>query len=174
MKINQKLILGFLIVALLIGVVGYISVNISQKALQNAIGENSVLLAEESLDKIDRSIYNRIEEFQAYSRDLILQDAVVKSNQEFEKLGNIQEYIDKKDKEWISTPKEEITPFMQELINKYSEAYGFSPLTKLYHKSEVKKFFEKFREVEIKHYHYKNNFWQRRYMQGNWIIKAIK
>lgn len=63
---------------------------------------------------------------------------------------------------------------MQELINKYSEAYGFSPLTKLYHKREIKKMFSKFKYIEIKHFHYKNNFFQTRYLQGNWIIKAIK
>ncbi len=63
---------------------------------------------------------------------------------------------------------------MQDLINKYSEAYGFCPLTKLYHKKQVKFFFRNFKEVKIKHYHYKNNFFQRKYMQGNWIIKAIK
>ncbi len=63
---------------------------------------------------------------------------------------------------------------MQELINVYSEAYGFSPLTKLYHKREIKEFFKNFKNVKIRHYHYKNNFFQTIYMQGNWIIKAIK
>lgn len=65
---------------------------------------------------------------------------------------------------------------VQELINKYSEAYGFSPLTKLYHKKEVRQFFKKFRNVEIKHYHYKNKFFQYKsgFYMGNWIIKAVK
>lgn len=63
---------------------------------------------------------------------------------------------------------------MQELINKYSEAYGFSPLTKLYSKKEIKQMFSSFKDVEISHFHYQNNFFQRRYLQGNWIIKAVK
>ena len=51
MRIGQKLILGFVGIALLIGVVGYVSVNEGQKALQTAIGKSSIMLAEEILDK---------------------------------------------------------------------------------------------------------------------------
>lgn len=65
---------------------------------------------------------------------------------------------------------------VQELINKYSEAYGFSPLTKLYNKKEIKELFKDFKEVHITHYHYKDNFfqWKSGYYMGNWIIKATK
>lgn len=74
---------------------------------------------------------------------------------------------------------------MQELINKYSEAYGFSPLTKLYHRGEAKHLFRNFRKVDVSHWHYKvpdrNGITQkikslknRNYLMGNWIIKAIK
>ncbi len=63
---------------------------------------------------------------------------------------------------------------IQELINKYSEAYGYCPLTKLYHKSEVKEMFKGFNNITIKHYHYKDNFFQIKFMQGLWIIKGVK
>lgn len=74
---------------------------------------------------------------------------------------------------------------MQDLINKYSEAYGFSPLTKLYHRHEVKRFFKNFSKIHVSHWHYKvpykNGILQklaslrnRKFLQGNWIIKAIK
>jgi|SRR3989344_1935970 len=74
---------------------------------------------------------------------------------------------------------------MQELINKYSEAYGFSPLTKLYSRKEIKSMFSKFRNTDISHYHYRvpypngirqkiMSLRQRKYLMGNWIIKAIK
>ena len=137
MKIGQKLILGFVSVASLIGVAGYICLDASQKALQKTIGKSSSKLAQETIDKVDRSIFNRVEEFQAYHRDLILQEAVEKSNQGFEKLDGIQSYIEQKDKEWTSVPKETLTDFMQELINNrlsdelrnwlkfYEEKYGY-------------------------------------------------
>ncbi len=96
MKIRQKLILGFVGIASLVGVVGIMCVNTSQRALQKSIGESSVALAVETMDKIDRNIYYTIEEFQAYCSNLMLQDTVAKSNREFEKLENLQKYIDEK------------------------------------------------------------------------------
>jgi len=121
MKIKQKLILGFVSIASLVGVVGIMCVNTSQRALQKFIGENSVALAVETMDKIDRQIYHIIEDFQVYCSDLVLQETVAQSNREFEKLENLQKYIDEKDKEWIST-HQATTPSIQELLdNKLSE-----------------------------------------------------
>lgn len=117
MKIRQKLILGFVGIASLVGVVGIMCVNTSQRALQKSIGESSVALAVETMDKIDRNIYYTIEEFQAYCNDLVLLETIAKSNREFEKLENLQEYIDGKNNEWISAQKETTTPLMRELLN---------------------------------------------------------
>lgn len=70
MKIIYKLTLGLLSIVLLIVIVGYVSSNTSQKALQKPIEENTISLAVKTLDKIDRNIYNRIEDFMAYSKNL--------------------------------------------------------------------------------------------------------
>ena len=122
MKIGARVILGCLIIALMVGVGGYISINVSQKALQKSIGERSVTLAQERMNRIDRNIYDKIEGFVGYSNYPMSQEAIIESNKEFEKLGNIQDYINEKDSEWVTAPKEEVTPFMQELIsNKLSE-----------------------------------------------------
>jgi len=117
MKIRQKLILGFVAIVSLVGVVGIMCVNTSQRALQKSIGESSIALAVETMDKIDRNIYYTIVEFQAYCSDLVLQDTIAKSNREFEKLENLQEYIDEKNNEWISAQNGTTTPLMQELLN---------------------------------------------------------
>jgi len=117
MKIRQKLILGFVGIASLVGVVGIMCVNTSQRALQKSIGESSIALAVETMDKIDRNIYYTIVEFQAYCSDLVLQETIAKSNREFEKLKNLQEYLDEKNNEWISAEKGTTTPLMQELLN---------------------------------------------------------
>ncbi len=66
---------------------------------------------------LEKDIHSKIELFQDYSRDLILQRVVSESNREFGKLDNIQTYIDQKDQEWTSVPKETITPFMQKLMD---------------------------------------------------------
>ncbi len=146
MKISQKLFLGFVAIALLIVFIGFLYINASQKALQKSIGENSLILAQEVLDKIDRSIYYRIERWKAYAMsNPRLNQTVLFSNQEFEKLDNIQAYINQKDKEWVSAQKGELTPFMQEIIvnNKlserlrkraafYKDRYGYNVFPEIY------------------------------------------
>ena len=137
MKINYKLTLGFLVVTFLIWVVGFFAVKVSQKALQKSIEEDTLSLAVGILDKIDRNIYSRIEDFMGYSKDLILQETVLESNQRFGELGDVQAYINKRDQEWTSVPKNEVTAFMQQLINNklsrelreklkfYEDKYGY-------------------------------------------------
>ena len=140
MRISQKLTLVFAGIATLVGVIGFVSIDISQRALQKAIGESSASLAKKTISGVDRIIYYRIEQLQAYSRDLAKQEMLVKSNQEFEQLDNIQKYIDQIDKEWKETPKDKVTAFMEGLINNdlsreireqlalkefYKEKYGY-------------------------------------------------
>ncbi len=117
MKIKQKLILGFAGIASLVGIVGYLSTYVSQKALHKSIGENAVVMVIETMDKIDREIYHTIEEFQAYCKDSILQQAVAESNHEFENLKNIQNYIDKIDAEWVSYQTQDTTSLLYRLMN---------------------------------------------------------
>ena len=94
MKIRQKLTLGFAAVAIAVALVGYVSLNASQKALQESIAEHSSIFVHKTLDTIDRNIYNRIELIQAYSKDLTKKKILLESNREFEKLDNAQKYID--------------------------------------------------------------------------------
>ena len=118
MDIGIKLTLAFLTVTLLVLAIGYISTNTSQQELQKSIGESSIVLATEILHNVDRTIYYRIEEWRSYSyADSRLHEALIKSNQAFENLTNIHEYINEKDMEWASKPAEEITPFMRELMD---------------------------------------------------------
>ena len=122
MKIAHKLLLTFLVFTLLILLVGYFAVSTSHQTLKTHIGNASASLAAEILNKIEKDMFHKTEVFQDYSRDLTLQQVVSESNQEFEKLDNIQAYIDKKDQEWTSASKEAITPLMRKLMsNELSE-----------------------------------------------------
>ncbi len=117
MLIRQKLLSGFACVALFVVGVGYLAVSTSERALRKSIGEQSATLAGAISAKIDRNIYHRIEQVQVYSQDIGGESELAKSNQEFEELDNVQEYIEEKDEAWKVAGKEEITPFMQDLIN---------------------------------------------------------
>ncbi|MGD2095513.1 MAG: HAMP domain-containing protein, partial [Phycisphaerales bacterium] len=121
MRIKQKLIYGFVGIALLVVVVGYAAVNMSRRAIQKSIGETSVALAVHTIKEIDRNFYAKIEIFQEYSANSTLREAISASNQEFDGLENIQAFISEKDKEWTSVPREKISAFMLELLkNKLS------------------------------------------------------
>ncbi len=117
MKLTHKLMLGFLSVVILFSICGYYVILRSKEALQKAYIESTTLLADEVLDKIDRYIYYRLEEFQAYSRDLDILEYVRESNKYFDSITDVQGYIGRRDKEWTSAPEGEIAPFMQRLIN---------------------------------------------------------
>jgi len=129
--------LGFLILAILIISTEYFSMNESKTTLKQSIGHEFTSFAVRVLDQIDRTMYNRIEELMVYSTDSLLQDYLKQSNQEFEKLENIQEYITVMDNDWLSVPKTDLSPFMQELISNdlskelrdriyfYSDNYGY-------------------------------------------------
>lgn len=144
MKIGHKLILGFVGIALLVVLMGYISVKASQKALQESIGRSSVALADKMMEHIDRGIFHRIEIVQEYAKNSITRRYVGESNQEFARLSNIQAYIAQQDREWTSAPPEEKTPFMQELIDKelsrilrenmrfYEEKYGYQVTSEIF------------------------------------------
>jgi PAS domain S-box-containing protein len=116
MKIRQKLILGFAGIASLVGMVGYIAIDTSKKALQKSIGETSIALAVRIMNDIDRDIYSKIEIFQEYSTNLILRDAVLESNRAFDELEDAQAFIEAKDREWVSVPENELSVFMLELL----------------------------------------------------------
>ncbi|MBN1931015.1 MAG: PAS domain S-box protein, partial [Desulfobacterales bacterium] len=117
MKIKQKLTLGFLTVAILIAIVGFLSITVSQKILKKKIGESNATLASKILEAIDKNIYARIETFQEYSSHIELQQPILRSNSTFEKLDNIQAYIDKHDLVWNSMPNEETVSFIRKLLN---------------------------------------------------------
>ena len=99
MRIRTKISGAFVCIALLVAVVGYTSLNVSKTALRRSIGNQSALLAQRTLDYIDQhSISARIDTIQAYSTDSTLQRTLAESNQRFERLGNVQEYMDEQDR----------------------------------------------------------------------------
>ncbi len=120
-NIRTKLTAGFVAFVVLMTILAFYSVKVSQKSLQESVGKSSVFLADEMLRRIDRDIYTLLEKIQIYAHSLLVQETVSESNQEFEKLDDIKNYIDQRDGEWVSSPEDEVTTFMSELIaNKLS------------------------------------------------------
>jgi len=116
MNIRTKLTLAFLCVALIVALVGYYAVDVSETALQAGIGEQSVIRAREMLSRIDASVHVRIEQLRAYADRLAANPKLAESNRKFEKLDDIPAYIDQQDLAWQDAGDKKITPFMAELI----------------------------------------------------------
>jgi signal transduction histidine kinase/CheY-like chemotaxis protein/HAMP domain-containing protein len=137
MKLTHKLILGFLVVALLSWITGYFAVTISRGILEKTFIENVELMAIEILDGIEGDLQKKIETFQEHSRNSLFLEEISKSNQAFQKLEDIQAYINQKDIEWLSTPKDKITPFIKDITDNdaskrlrdktgfYKDKYGY-------------------------------------------------
>src|SRR3989344_3477592 len=117
MKIGPQLIAVFLFFPFLAMLTTFFVVNIAQNAMEGSIASDSSLIASTIMGNIDRNIYESIGEFQIIGRKSDLIDFVKQSNMGFEKLEDISTYIDEQDNEWKSSSKEEITPFMEELLN---------------------------------------------------------
>ena len=114
LTIGVKLTASFFVIFLLTAVFGLYSLVTTQRALQEAVGQTSVFLARDQIERIDKDIFLKIENIQLYSKDAILQKTLVESNLEFEQISS--DYISQKDSDWTSAPADVITPFMQELI----------------------------------------------------------
>ena len=119
--------------------------NVSQQSIQDSVGNSSVFLAEEMLTRIDKEINLAIEQLQSYSGHYMTQETLVTSNQEFEQIDDIQDFLNKRNQDWKSVPQDEITPFMQEIIDNevsidlrrefiefYEQTYGYPTYLEVY------------------------------------------
>jgi diguanylate cyclase (GGDEF)-like protein len=116
MRILYKLLLSFFAIVLIIGITSFIVVRASHRALRKEIGETAVAMTVQIVREIDKRIFERIDHFQEFIVSKYLRDIVARSNMDFEKMDNVQGFIDDKDHEWTSMPRGTITPFMQELL----------------------------------------------------------
>ena len=145
LTIGIKHITSFMLILLLMIILAIFLVNTSQNFLKHSVGMNSIFLAEEMLKRISLNIYRRAEELQSHARYNFIKNILLQSNKNFQKIIHLQKYINQMDKEWISTPKNVITPFIQEILNNelslylrkdliefYKEKYGYSIYSEIF------------------------------------------
>ena len=116
MKYLHKLLMGFSIAFLFVALTGTVAMYLSQQALKESIGNGFIELAEEAIDKIDRSISKRIEQAEAYAINVAGDPDLRESNTRFAAMDDVQGYIDEQEREWRAAKSDELTPFMQALI----------------------------------------------------------
>jgi len=122
LRIRTAIILIFLLTTGLFMVMAIYSVTAGQDSIQQSVGRSSQLLAQDMAKFIEFVVSIKIDDLFDYSKTDIVQNAVLKSNQEFGELEDMQDYITQQEDDWRSVPEETITPFMQSLIsNELSE-----------------------------------------------------
>jgi PAS domain S-box-containing protein len=137
MKLLHKLILAFSVVVVLSSLTAFFSIQYSRSLLQETFMESTRLQARNVLNNIEKELENKIEIFQAFSKDIILQEALAASNNQFSILENVQKYVEEIEKAWPSIPEDAILnntlPFLDknltwELRQKrdfFKQLYGF-------------------------------------------------
>jgi len=141
MKIGHKLTLGFVGLAVLMTALGYVALRTSRTSLEKVIGESSADLAEQILDKINRNIYRRVEEVQAYARDNLAKQYIALSNAQFEKMPDPNRCIEQVDKDWVNgvdlpliseLTNNELARELQSWQNFYQNKYGYPLLGEVF------------------------------------------
>lgn len=102
MKTKRKIVLGFTGSALLIPVAVAICLYTTKVALERTIGEDSALVAWETLDKIEWSIGRRLEQVELYAEQLQSNPVLLASNRQFETLPDVRTHVDQIDREWTA------------------------------------------------------------------------
>jgi signal transduction histidine kinase/ActR/RegA family two-component response regulator len=115
-KISHKLILGYILLALLISVVGYSAVRVSRKALQDSIGSSAANAASEILDEIDKAIHSRAQEWRVYSHSPLVQETLAASNRWYKSLDDVEAHMDRADQAWSAAGPGELAPWMKQLL----------------------------------------------------------
>ncbi|MBS3742420.1 MAG: HAMP domain-containing protein [Candidatus Cloacimonetes bacterium] len=145
MQIRTKIIAGFVIVLVFMLFLSIYSVNVTERTLTNSVGESAIFLADEMMKRINREIISYIEQLELLSRDNTLQEFIIESNKEFEKLKNVEELIAKRNKQWNLSQSDDKIDFIskinknklskllrQKFIDFYREKYNYSIFSEIF------------------------------------------
>lgn len=116
MKIAHKLILGMMVPAIVVGLVGMYILAIGQESMRAIIDDTSAAYVRAIMSEIDRAMHSRVVSWQAYTSDHDIQQILADKNRIMEQRVDREEFIDKKDAEWRAASDDVRTPFMREIL----------------------------------------------------------
>ncbi|MDH3611301.1 MAG: ATP-binding protein [Nitrosopumilus sp.] len=117
MQLAKKLIISFICMGVLVAVFGYVSFYFSERSLEENIKENSNLRSQGILNEIDKNIFLRIIESEEFSKDPRLKTSIQISNEKYDKIKDVEKYIDEQDSKWTSVSFEEKNSLVENLID---------------------------------------------------------
>ncbi|RJX33388.1 MAG: PAS domain S-box protein [Desulfurivibrio sp.] len=145
MKTSQKIMAGFLVTLTLTAALAFYADFASRRSLEEAIGHESLILAQETMKRIDLAIHDKIMYVWDNAEQAWILSHIVKSNQSFAELDSPEDFMDRIDREWTSSPQDTLSPLLLELqdnelsralrqqfINSLLKKYGYSPFPELF------------------------------------------
>lgn len=114
--IKIKLAGAYLMIIFAMIIMVYYALQVNKNIYINEIGRSSLLLAEEMFKRMDQRLFHLTGQLQIQTKTPSVQERLSLSNKAFDHLENVREYMEKKDKEWISIPGA-TTPFIKEIIS---------------------------------------------------------
>lgn len=100
MKASKKVFVIILLVAVFIGLSGHLLLKHTQSVLRDRIGEEIYLLAQYTMESLDRMVFLRIEEVQVLAHGLSMVEHLEASNREFATLPDREKFIERLDRDW--------------------------------------------------------------------------
>ncbi|PQO38779.1 histidine kinase [Blastopirellula marina] len=100
MRIVHKLLLATVLPALLIWVVGYYAVAVSERSLKEVIEARSAARAAAVMDEIDRALRSHIANLQALARSKQVRETLAESNATFAELADPAAEVERLDRIW--------------------------------------------------------------------------
>ncbi|MEN8205807.1 MAG: response regulator [Pseudomonadota bacterium] len=117
MKLAHKLILGMMMPALVIGLVGMYMLNLGQASMRTVINDTSAAYVSAIMAEIDRAMHSRIIGWQAYANGQDIQEYLVDENRAMGDLEDPEDIIKDRDTKWrAAIAADKKTPFMKKLL----------------------------------------------------------
>ena len=113
MKIRTKLISSFIFITLVFALGTYVTVEVFRIETQNHINKDTLIFADQAIEKIYEKISLRIEEQKLLSESLSITDYVLSSNKDFELNPELYENIAQIDQDWKDGKE---TIFIQQIL----------------------------------------------------------
>ena len=141
MKIWQKFSLLIIGIMFLISLSEFVLLKKTQNALQNQIGEETLLMARKTLNTILLEVNSSVDKVQAFSQGTQIWAFAKKSNDAFKVMKDREAYIKKIDRDWM---QENENPAISSILNNslsklfknymdyYNKKYGYSNFNELF------------------------------------------
>jgi len=116
MKLAYKLILGMLMPALVIGVVGIYVLNIGQSSMRKVINDTSTAYVSAIMAEIDRAMYSRIISWQAYASGEEIRRHLKDSNQRMGENADRDILIAGREERWRNSAIHPHNPLVKQIL----------------------------------------------------------